>query len=377
MRKNVLLVAGLCVLSTNAFASKARMIALGQGNESRVIGDTRSVFINPAEVNNYKNYIVTEWGTSTNTTDTDAAPRAEGGFFRETGSFSYGLYLGNNDSRIAVEDDAANAFDQKTNSLDLFFGGDMGVKWGARVHHASSKDESATGTGSATLTQKTSAFGLGLGAIHGDLSGSINVDLADKANGTSGTAGIAGDESKLKPSYTVDLGYNWQGNTFYAAYESNKREETIAAVKETMKTSEVRVGWGRTHEVNPTARVFTDAYFASGKVQNANGKETSTKLPVTVGFETEATSWLTLRGSVSQNVVLGTTKTSPVNGTATKKTDANTTNVNGGATLTFGKLKVDGVIGTTDGARNAATQADKGVLATDNLMTRVGVTYNF
>lgn len=377
MRKNVLLVAGLCVLSTSAFASKSRMIALGQGNESRVISDARSIFLNPAEVNNYKNYIVTEWGTSANTTDTDAAPRAEGGFFRETGSFSYGLYLGNNESRIDVDTTATNAFDQKTNAVDLFFGGDMGVKWGARVHHASSKDETATGTGGAALTQKTSAMGLGLGAIHGDISGAVNVDLADKATGTAGTAGAAGDESKLKPSYTVDLGYNWQGNAFYVSYEGNKREETIGTTKETIKGNDIRVGWGRTHEVNPTARVFTDAYVSSGKREDSTGKETSIKLPVTIGFETDATSWLTLRGSVSQNVVLGSTKTTPVAGTATKKTDANSTNVNGGATLTFGKLKVDGVIGTTDGARNAAAQADRGVLTTDNLMTRVGVTYNF
>lgn len=376
MRKNVLLVAGLCVLSTSAFASKSRMIALGQGNESRVIGDARSVFVNPAEVNNYKNYIVTEWGTSANTTDTDAAPRAEGGFFRETGSFSYGLYLGNNDSRIAVDTAAANAFDQKTNAVDLFFGGDMGVKWGARVHHASSKDEAATGAASAVVTQKTSAFGLGLGAIHGDLSGALNLDLADKANGTSGTSGASGDESKLKPSYTVDLGYSWQGNAFYVTHEGNKREEKIATTTTTKKSTETRVGWGRTHEVNPTARVFTDVFFATGSDENitAAGKTKYSRLPITLGVEAEATSWLTLRGSVSQNVVMGQTKN-----TAGKKiTEANTTDVNGGATLTFGKLKVDGVVGTTAANGTAGdTNSEKGVLQTSNLLTRVGVTYSF
>ena len=375
MRKNVLLVAGLCVLSTSAFASKARMIALGQGTESRVIGDARSIFINPAEVNNYKNYIVTEWGTSANTTDTDAAPRAEGGFFREMGTFAYGLYLGNNDSRIATVGATNRAFDAKTNALDLFFSGDMGLKWGARVHYASSNDEAATGPGTSVLTQKTSALGLSLGAIQGDIDVALNMDLADKAEGTSGTAGVAGDESKLKPSFTLDAGYNWMGNKFYGAFQSDKREETLGATKTTYKQSEVRVGWERTHEVNPTARVFTDAYFATGSDENitAAGKTKYNKLPMTIGFETDATSWLTLRGSVSQNVILGETKAT----TGKKTTNANTTNVNGGATLTFGKLKVDGVIGTTDADRNSAAQSDDGVLATDNLMTRVGVTYNF
>lgn len=375
MRKNVLLVAGLCVLSTSAFASKARMIALGQGTESRVISDSRSVFINPAEVNNFKNYVVTEWGTAANTTDTDTNPRAEGGFFREMGTFSYGLYLGNNESRVATVGATNRSFDAKTNALDLFFAGDMGLKWGARFHYATSKDETATGTGSVALTQKTSAMGLSLGAIHGDIDVALNMDLADKAEGTSGTAGVAADQSKLKPSFTLETGYNWMGNKFYAAYQADKREETLGTTSTTYKQSDIRVGWGRTHEVNPTSRVFTDAYFSTGSDENITvaGKTKSNRLPLTIGLETEATSWLTLRGSVSQNVIFGSTK-NPAGQTASTR---NSTGVNAGATLGFGKLKVDGVIGNTAGQRNGAVNNKEGVLTTDNLMTRVGVTYNF
>ena len=93
-------------------------------------------------------------------------------------------------------------------------------------------------------------------------------------------------------------------------------------------------------------------------------------LPVTFGFEADATSWLTLRGSVGQNVILNNRK----NG-ANKSSDANTTTVNGGATLNFGKLAVDGLVGTTSSAGVAGTK--NGVLSTSNLLTRVGVTYNF
>ncbi len=372
MRKNVLLVAGLVVLSTSAFASKSRMIALGQGSESRFVGDSRSVFINPAEVNNYKNYVITEWGTSANTTDTDSAPRAEGGFFREMGSFAYGLYLGNNDSRIATVGATNRAFDAKTNALDLFFGGDMGLKWGAKVHFATSKDESATGTGSVTLTQKTSSLGLGLGAVHGDFDFSINADLADKANGTAGSAGVAADESKLKPSFTVDTGYNWMGNKFYAMFNSDKREEKLTATTN-YKQSEIRAGWGRVHDVSPTAKVFMDAYLSIGSDENitATGKTKYQRLPLTIGMETDATSWLALRGSVSQNAIIGQTK----NTAGKKVTDANSTTVNGGATLTFGKLKVDGVVGTTSTTGTAGSKT--GALQTSNLLTRVGLTYNF
>jgi hypothetical protein len=90
-------------------------------------------------------------------------------------------------------------------------------------------------------------------------------------------------------------------------------------------------------------------------------------------MEADATSWLTLRGSVSQDVVLNTTK----NTAGRKSTDTNSTNVNAGATLNFGNLKVDGVVGTTGSSRAATTASEQGVLATDNLMTRVGVTYKF
>ncbi len=143
MKKNVLVIAGLAVLSTNAFASKARMEALGQGNASFYIQDSRSIFINPAMVNETKNYVVTEWGTSvTAGTDTNQAPRAEGGFFREMGTFSYGLYLGNNSS--AQDHSGAGAtYLRQSNAMDLFIGGDMGMKWGAKVHYAGGKDDGA------------------------------------------------------------------------------------------------------------------------------------------------------------------------------------------------------------------------------------------
>ena len=64
---------------------------------------------------------------------------------------------------------------------------------------------------------------------------------------------------------------------------------------------------------------------------------------------------------------------------------ANTTVVNAGATLKFGELSVDGVIGNTDqnavlpagGPTNAGGAGTTGSLRTDNLMSRVSMTYRF
>lgn len=359
--KKVLLITGLAVLSTSAFASKARMEALGQGSASKFIMDSRSIFLNPAAVNEQKNYIVTEWGTS-GAADSDAAPRAEGGFFREMGTFNYGLYLGNDSSRIAH----GTGFMAESNALDLFLGGDMGMKWGAKVHYATAKDEQAT------INQKHSALGLGLGVIQGDLEGYVNMDLSDKSTGK--TAGLAGDESKLKPSYSVGGSYKFAGWSFFADYDMSKLEETVTSVMTSTKESTISLGAGRIHEFTPGSRLFSDVTLALNTHETAAGKVKTNTLPATLGMEVDATSWLVVRGSVSQNIILGEEK--DVAGKT--KSKLNSTNVNAGATLNFGKLKVDGMIGNTGGARGTgAVGTENGALTTDNLLTRVGVTYAF
>jgi len=368
MKRNVLVIAGLAVLSTNAFASKARVQALGQdaNRGSEYIADSRNVFRNPAALNETKNYLVTEWGTASNS-DANNAPRAEGGFFREMGAFNYGLYLGNDGTNNATR--LANGFLAQDNALDLFLAGDMGVKWGARLHYAGSKDEATT----AGVSKKNTAYGIGLGVVAGAIEGYANVDISDKSEG----AAVSGDEWKLKPSYLVGGSFTWTDYTIFASYENTKAEQKLATVNTTVKTSDIVVGVGRTMEVNPTARVFGDAKVVISSDDSGTGKVKNNTLPLTVGMEADATSWLTLRGAVSQNVFLNQTKTAA----GKKITNANTTTVNAGATLNFGKLKVDGLIGTTDAARNGTVTANngtnQGVLTTDNLMSRVAVSYWF
>lgn len=371
MKRNTLVIAGLALLSTNAFASKARVEALGQDSVrgSEYISDARNVFRNPALLNDTKNYLVTEWGTSA-LSDSSTAPRAEGGFFREAGSFAYGLYLGNNNGRDAASRTAAAAtYLNQDNALDLFFAGDMGIKWGAKLHYASSKNQVL----SATQTKKNTAFGLGLGVDMGAAQGYLDLDLSDKSTG----AAAAGDEWKLKPSYLVGGSYEWSGTTFFASYSASKYEvKTVTGATSTTATtkdSNITFGAGRIMEINPSARIMTDAKVVIGTNQVTAGKTKTQNLPVTLGMEADATSWLALRGAVSQDVVLNTTK----NTAGKKSTDQNSTNVSAGATLNFGNLKVDGVVGTTGASRAAATASEQGVLATDNLMTRVGVTYKF
>ena len=387
--KKTLVIAGLAVLSTSAFASKARMEALGQGDSSFYLADSRSVFVNPASLNDTKNYLVTEWGTGTNV-DAVNAPRAEGGFFRENGSFNYGLYLGNDGAgRSVTSTSTTSAFLAHQNAMDLFFSGDMGMKWGAKLHYANSKDETTT-----AFQRKNSALGLGLGVSHGDMEGYLNLDLSDKSTG----AKVAGDEWKRKPGIQIGGSYKYSGMSFFADYSSTNQDLSAAAGSDILtgnggtftggaastvnnKTSNIVIGAAKIHEVNPGARIVTDVRLnlasttVGGSVTTTeNGKSSSTNLPLTFAMEADATSWLVLRGSVSQNVIIGESKT-----IAGKKTStANSAVVNAGATLNFGKLKVDGVIGTTAASRAGTVgTSNTGVLATDNLMSRVGVSYWF
>ncbi|PIP95806.1 MAG: hypothetical protein COW00_02730 [Bdellovibrio sp. CG12_big_fil_rev_8_21_14_0_65_39_13] len=364
MKKHVLIATGLAVLSTSAFATKARMTSLGQSSTygSQYLQDTRNIFRNASEVNAMKNYVVTEWGPNTT---------AEGGFFREAGSFSYGLYMGSEINTFNTERTTAaqlghtftNTFLKHDNSLDLFFAGDAGVEWGARVHYANGKDEQTV----ATVAHKHSALGLGLGMGMGDIKAYFNMTLNDKSEGADAT----GDKFEAK-DMLAGASYNWMGYVFSAEYAANGYEVTPTGIaKGEVKNTDLTIAVGKTKEISATSRMNWDVNYNTGdaKTKNVAGAaETKTKhtnLPVTIGFETDATSWLVLRGSVSQKVLFNETK----DNNGKKKTNADTTSVIGGATLNFGKLKVDGSL--------EGSNAAGGKLNASTLLANVAVHYWF
>jgi hypothetical protein len=385
MNKHVLIATGLAVLSAPAFATKTRMTSLGQDSNygSHYIKDTRSIFRNAAHVNSMKNYVVTEWGTDA----ANAAGTAEGGFFREAGNFSYGVYLGSDlESQEANRASAAAggyagstiaqgaaALVDRDNEIDLFFAGDAGLEWGVRLSHASGKNES---TGNLKADQ--SSLGLGFGVVMGELEGYANLALSDKSENLAG-ATTAGVKWEGATGIVAGLKYGWMGHNFFASYETRGSEFTAGTGIAKNETSQniITVGVGQVKEVSATSRMNWDvAYKATtnedkdGTTVANNREQKLSALPLTVGFETDATSWLTWRGSVSQNVVLNNSEVK-VGTATTKSTTANTTTVAAGATLNFGKLKVDGAIGTATGAAGA------GGLSTDALLTTVGVHYWF
>ena len=117
MRKQILIAAGLAALSTSAWATQARLQALGQESTfgSLYYSDTRSVFKNPAYINEYNNFVVTEIARGGG----DANAEMEGGFYKSAGNLNYGFHFSDTDN----------------NELQGFIGGDAGVQWGLSLIH--------------------------------------------------------------------------------------------------------------------------------------------------------------------------------------------------------------------------------------------------
>lgn len=383
MRK-VAVVAGLALLSTSAFATRARMEALGQDkNGSRFLSDDRSVFLNPAYVNMYKNYVATEWGTdaqASTASDAAGAPQAQGGFFREAGSFAYGVYMGNErvNTRLATTNTYTEAED---NRLDLFFGGDMGVQWGVNVGYWNNEDDKVT---TALIKSESNGLTLGLGAIFGNIEGYLNTVIV---NDREGSTALQADEVDGDFSWELGLSYNMNAWTFYGEVDSFGEEEktTAANVRRERSIMAWTLGAAHVHETSEKSRWFTDVNYSNSQTETkvsspaSTTEATTSRIRATVGYESDVKSWLSLRGAVGYDFPILNEIENKVTATATTKQSSNNSLiVTAGSSLHFGDIRIDGMIGTSNSdAAGSTRNTNQGTLSLDQLMTRVAVVYNF
>lgn len=468
--KNLMLIgSALLVLSTSAFASQARLLALGMNetdNEgSYHISDSRNIFLNPAYINVYSDYAIFEWGSAgqnakAGATDSAAtisnntsSPKAQGGVFKKYGDFVYGLYFGNESNTSALlrvaGSSAISALNARTggatsavskmlqttdNQLDIFFGGDNGLKWAVNPVIAIGKEESRS--------SKDSAFSVRGGVLASNWDAHLNLSLRSASEATDavtlplgsvvaatnvsqefkGKLGLhAGGSYALAGNHRV-FGYvkhyGWEQTDSYNAYaalDTNSNTNSGGALNGvggqngTVKGdfTSYYLGWGSSTDINSSDKLF---YSVAAKKTDINlnfvnkSEVRHLVIPLTLGYEAKATDWLTLRGSVVQNLwgvrdnknvnnYSGATGTrlnriassliSNIYGGSGKSTIANSTAVNAGASLVFGNVTVDGLIGTTDTAGNSVVSATNsnapkvGLLSFSNLETSVAVTYKF
>ncbi len=380
MKKQIAIALGLAVLSTGAFASKARVEALGQdANGSLYLDDARNIFLNPAQLNYHKDFVTLELGNTNQetamTADIDSAstPKAEGGIFKSQGNMVYGIYFGAESNTANNLRFAAMGADvvSEQNNIDLFIAGDAGVQWGARLTYGKFEDnQQASGA-----NEKSSSVRLALGAITGDLEGYLNLGIDGDAEGANGA------ELNGKTSYDFGIVYNMNGIDLMGSIQSIGAED---GMKKEFKATNFRVGVAKKHRLNDKASAWISAFYRRDKSDNDfvftaaaapedSGEVKSTYIPVVIGIETQVKDWLTLRGSVTHEL-FGTT----ANDDGDKATRANSTTVAAGASLTWGDLSVDGMIGNTDGATTGNnTATGNGTLRTDSLLSRVSLTYKF
>lgn len=439
------------LLSTSAFATQSRLIALGlkelDNEGSYYIQDNRNVFLNVANVNNVGNSIVMEYGSagrllSTNNTSVEQLdkPKAQGGFFQKVGDYTYGLYYGNESNtssliRLASSSAAAisigglgasgptapKMLPTADNQIDLFFAGaTTDYKWGTNFVFSQSENEANI--------KKDSAMAVRLGVIATDWDAHLNLSLKSKAESTDtitavGAYAALGTQTIVQESEgkiglhaggSYNLGsedkifgyvktYGWEQKDNFASYPLASVGAYVpggqaGTVKGNFTT--IQLGWGKAAKVNETGTLFTSVYARHTKIDVKFTSKTEVEnlvLPLTIGYEAMANEWLTLRGSIVQNIygtrdnknfnsanAIARSLVSATYGSEGKGTLSNSTEVNAGATFTYGKLAVDGVLGVTSasrtGSNSTATGAPnktQGPLALDNVLSKVAVTYNF
>ena len=431
MNKNIILVGtALMLISTSAFATKARLQALGEDKDgSYYISDYRNIYINPAELNSMGNMAVLEWGTSGSTVsgalggsslDFDNATKAQGGvLYSLSNGYKIGAVLGDETdvaalTRILASNGGAagTGLQSADNVLDVFVAGKSSVNWGANLLYSKTKDETTAST-----KHDSNAYAMRLGVSQDAWNAHLLLALgakADRPNAASTPTYKGKFGARIGGGYDMSPMHKVFG--MYENYTWDQTNSTTATRKGNF--SKGILGLGHTREVSAGSTIFVKLQGEITHVQLDNvGSLAAAKIdrlafPISVGFEHAATEWLVLRGSVVQNLY-GTVKDegltdnfgtpgsaadfttmgksirllaagrygSSTSGNGGKKTLANSTTVNAGATFKLASLEIDGNIGATPGSRTGTlgttSNTNKGVLALDNLETRVGVTYKF
>lgn len=356
--KKTVLIAALTLMSVSAHASKARLSALSSAAH---LTDFQTIFSIPNDLHSIGEQATFEFGSSSATL---AQVGAEGGFVKKADNAIWGFYLGRKADSMkwgfSKIDPTFATFQNEQNPFDLAYGSDAGdIKYGVNFHYSNSDKK--------TTKQKTNSMGITAGAQ----SGAWNAQLGMGLGGSATNSATAGTDVKMTMTTAMSLtgGYQMDAIYVYGGYVS------LGAKKETGSTENSKHTKNTTYVgmVNSMKKDGTDFFYGveynmdTEKESVGNAKTETTTLPVKIGVEAEAASWLALRASVSQNVLLGSTKTDPNDA----DTIANNTTVAAGMGLKFGKFMFEG---TVSKAGNATP--DFG-LDGGNFLSNASMTYTF
>lgn len=357
-----ILVIALALASVNAFGSRARMSALG--NAEHLI-DSQTVYGNPSDMFYVGgDFVALESGlTATN----NAGENSEGMVVRSMGDAKMGLSLGHHSANASsfagglrqglVLPGLTNANQQ--NPLELSYGMKVGdTSYAGTLVYSNYNDK----FNSAKETSTGLRFGMRAGAIDASLGLGLVNTVETAAFKYKGTLGLT-----AKVGYAIDTMYVF-GKVLAAGFKNENAVSGAELAK--FDTTDIQVG------VVSTVKKDGSEFFYGAKLVNTSSKETVTdtkttalNLPITMGLEVDANSWMVLRGSLTQKLVLLDNSKTETAGVANPEFSpgVNTTTAAFGAGLKFNKLTLDGTI-LAAGAQTYSTAA---------LLGQVGLTYMF
>ncbi len=439
--KKILAGVALLALSTQmAYATQARLIALGldelDNEGSYYIQDSRNIFLNSANVNNYGDMVIFEYGSTgqtvalSETLDQDFNSKAQRGFLKKHGDVVYGAYLGNESNtssflRIASTSNAVSIsaatvprVPTADNQVDIFAGSTLsnGLKWGANIVYLNNEDNSTVSAIAKKQEDKAGAVRLGVMADNWDAH--ANISFLNEAKNTVAAAPAGGNAAQtVNQEFDGSLGLHIGGSYklnkgrifgFYKTFQWDQKDDydytgwvtTSGVGPGKTGTSEGKfdtyaLGYGRVESVNSNGSLFSNVHLKVTDIELKTATKVQVKntiVPLVMGYEHAATSWLTLRGSITHNLyskrdnknysssnAVVQSLVAGVYGAEGKGTVPNSTRIDAGATLTFGNLNIDGVIGTAGNNGDTTTTATqkKGTLSLDRLMARAALTYKF
>jgi len=253
MKNYLTLVLALSVVSSPAFASRARLESLGEGkNGSFYIDDSRNMFLNPASIVRYKKKMMLELGGN-NTGAADgvdlADSRPQGGFTNTFGDFTYALYLNNTSDRAI---NTLGTVLAPTDALEFALAGEGSVNWGVSVLQGGNRE------GDAKARYWAARFGVEKDAIA--LFGTIGIDsLASSANAVAipGTGGAL-TATEVKGNTSIDLGatYKMDDMTIFGKFLSTKATGTLNAGTNEGKATAFGIGAGWKKEMTKSTNMF-------------------------------------------------------------------------------------------------------------------------
>jgi len=380
--KNLITLA-LVLASTSAFATRARVTALGN---SAHLSDVTTVYRNASDLMITADSLTIESGaTANNFATAGAAPNAtntsnvslgsEGLMIRSMGDAKFALGLGHDDSTVFANRGLANTaavnaalvwnIKPQQNPLFLAYAmkmGDMSVGAGLRYSNFDDKKND----------EKESSMALNFGARSAAWDVALDLGLTDEWK-TGTTNAQPSDSYKGKSAISLTGGYNVTETMYVNAGFKTGGAKLEDAATEVADIAYTNITVGVTESIKKDGAEFfygAGLLSASTEEKKSDTKITAMKMPLIIGLEAEANSWLTLRGSVTQTLLLVDSDKTATAGVASVETSpgSNSTTLAAGAGLKFNKVTVDGALLTSAGSQT---------LDSSNLLAQVGMSYWF